>query len=212
MRFNISSFLYRRIQSNQMPEHIVFHDLPNAIDFLNSTTSQPQFPPSIYDHLNSIHPDQRQHYVKSFGALFEYLPATFYPRTSVAFFIFLECYRHCLGDNNHQTGGLSQELQLWMETFILLIAASLTKTSSKGSASTVEMAPLQETIPLHHILSVLLLSTRTFVVFKACPEICTNFRKALKRLQLRSSGATQKWLTVLVFKMEDKDVSSGISD
>lgn len=85
---------------------------------------------------------------------------------------------------------------LWMETCVHLIATGLMKASSEKSASLVK-STAQMGLPLHHTLSVLLVSTKAFEVLKVHSDVQKKLVRALTRLQSCSSGFTKKWLQVL---------------
>ena len=190
-----ASYFLHRLQSQGSPQTSAFSDLPNPLEFLDpQSPSRPSIlPPSLISQFESVDSKQRQTFIGYFRVLFDGIPAHFYSRTVVAFFLFLGFYK-CKSTENNST--LLEEIMLWMETCVHLIATGLMKASSEKSASLVK-STAQMGLPLHHTLSVLLVSTKAFEVLKVHSGVQKKLARALTRLQSCSSGFTKRWLQVL---------------
>jgi len=136
---------------------------------------------------------ERKLMILDFRKLANRVPARFYPRFAVAFFVFMEFYKQETKDNS-----LNQEVILWTETWYNLLLSSLTNCLSSDNQIT------HVGHSLHHILCGLMISTNTLDFIASNQDVLGNVLNSLEMLRENSLGLTEKWISMLLSELHSK--------
>lgn len=138
---------------------------------------------------------ERKLIILDFRKIANIIPAKFYPRLAVAFFVFMEFYK-----SENQEVPMEQEVCLWTETWYNMVATSLAGVVTGDGHITLM------TQPLHHVLCALMVSTNTVEFIASNPNVLANILNSLEMLRENSSGLTEKWMSILLSELQCKSV------
>lgn len=124
----------------------------------------------------------------NFWKIANQIPAIFYPRLAVAFFIVIDIIR-----TSNQESEVSQEISLWLETWYNMLKSSL-----ECSVNT------HKSQPLHHILCALMLSTKNVHFIASFPDHLVNIVHGLEKICENSTGRTEKWVSILLTELQQR--------
>lgn len=169
--------------------------MPNPFQYLNN--AKPTLPTSIdcssFLQFKALDDKERKLAILGFRKLASLIPASFYPRIAVAFYMFVEFYKH---ETNF--GPINQEISLWLETWYHMVLASLSHSINNAYQNT------RKVHPLHHILCALMYSTKTIDFIASLPAVSSNIVNGLEILCDSSSGLTEKWISILLSEFQRK--------